>query len=219
MAVSKINLMIVDDEILFRQGIVYLLKKYGIITSCVADNGEEALELLKSHSPEVILLDLEMPILNGSLTLNKMLQRFPKAKIIIVTSYHDEELIKDYFNRGAFGFISKNENIKTVVAAIKAVHKGSIYKENIPQLLQNKCYKDGHYYKMIYTSREKDIIYYLCKGDSIKEISIKLSITEGTIAVILTEIYRKANVKNRAEFLTLAFEKGLQYLDCEHNQR
>lgn len=215
----KINVMLVDDEILFRQGFIALLKKYGIEAMCVADHGEQALELLDLYSPDVVLLDLEMPVLNGSIALDKILAQFPTTKIIIVTSYHDEELIKDHFNRGAFGFISKNEEVKTVVSAIKAAYKGIIYKKNIPQLLKIKCEKDGHYYRLIYTSREKDIIHHLCKGVSGKAISSKLSLTESAIEANLTEIYRKANVKNRAEFLALAFDKGLQYLGSGSPQR
>ncbi len=218
MAVSKINLMIVDDELLFREGLVYLLKKYGIETTSVADNGEQALERLKKYSPDLVLLDLEMPILNGSITLDKMLMQYPNIKVIIITSYHDEELIKDHFNRGAFGFVSKKEEIKTVVSAIKSVHKGIVYEKNIPDLIKMKCEKNGHYYQLIYSEREKEIINHLCKAVSVKDISKKLSIAGSTIETQLTAIYKKANVKNRAEFLALAFDKGLQYLGSKYVQ-
>lgn len=211
--------MIVDDELLFREGLVSLLKKYGIETISVADNGEQALEKLKIISPDLVLLDLEMPVLNGSITLDKMLMLYPNIKVIIITSYHDEELIKDHFNRGAFGFVSKKEDIKTVVAAIKSVNEGKVYEKNIPQLIKTKCEKNGHYYQLIYSEKEKVIIHYLCKENSVKEIASKLSVTESAIESHITVIYKKTNVKNRTEFLSLAFNKGLHYLGAGSIQK
>lgn len=212
MTTSKINILIVDDEHLFRQGLAYMLKKYNINTGNFADNGEHALEIIEQYNPDVILLDLEMPILNGSKTLNKIMKLFPKTKIIIISSYHDDNLIKDNFNRGAMAYISKKEDIKVVAAAIKAVHKGKVFEDNIPELLKTKCFKDGHYYKLIYTSRELDIIFLICNNYSLKEISEKLNVALRTIEVNLTVIYKKVNVKNRSEFLTFATSAGLQFI-------
>lgn len=216
MTTSKINILIVDDEQLFRLGLAYMLQKYNITTGNFADNGEQALEILEQHNPDVVLLDLEMPILNGSKTLNKIMKLFPKTKVIIISSYYDDDLIKDNFNRGAMAYISKKEDIKVVAAAIKVVHKGKVFEDNIPELLKTKCFKDGHYYKLLYSEREKEIIHYLCKGYSVKEISNKLLITNSAVESNLTIIYKKANVKNRQEFLSFALNNGLQFLGTEY---
>ncbi|MDP3555733.1 MAG: response regulator transcription factor [Bacteroidota bacterium] len=216
MTTSKINILIVEDEQLFRKGLTYMLQKYNINTIGLADNGEQALEFLKECSPDIVLLDLEMPVLNGSKTLNKIMKSFPKTKVIIISSYHDDELIKDNFNRGAMAYVSKKEDIKIVVAAIKAVHKGKIFEDNIPELLKTKCFKDGHYYKLLYSEREKEIIHYICKGFSVKEISNKLLVSCSAIETNLTIIYKKANVKNRQEFLSFALNNGLQFFGTKY---
>ncbi|MDO9000187.1 MAG: response regulator transcription factor [Bacteroidota bacterium] len=216
MTTSKINILIVEDEQLFRKGLTYMLQKYNINTIGLADNGEQALEFLKECSPDIVLLDLEMPVLNGSKTLNKIMKSFPKTKVIIISSYHDDELIKDNFNRGAMAYVSKKEDIKIVVAAIKAVHKGKIFEDNIPELLKIKCFKDGHYYKLLYSEREKEIIHYICKGFSVKEISNILLVSCSAIETNLTIIYKKANVKNRQEFLSFALNNGLQFFGTKH---
>jgi two-component system response regulator DegU len=192
-----------------------MLQKYDINTSNFADNGEQALAILEQYNPDVVLLDIEMPILNGSKTLNKIIKLFPKTKVIIISSYYDNELIKDNFNRGAMAYISKKEDIKIVAAAIKAVNEGKVFEDNIPELLKTKSFKDRHYYKLLYSLREKEIIHYLCKGFSVKEISNKLFITNSAVESKLTIIYKKANVKNRHEFLAFAIKNGLQFLDNE----
>ncbi|MDP3146482.1 MAG: LuxR C-terminal-related transcriptional regulator, partial [Bacteroidota bacterium] len=113
-------------------------------------------------------------------------------------------------------YVSKKEDIKIVVAAIKAVHKGKIFEDNIPELLKIKCFKDGHYYKLLYSEREKEIIHYICKGFSVKEISNILLVSCSAIETNLTIIYKKANVKNRQEFLSFALNNGLQFFGTKH---
>ncbi|MDP3146726.1 MAG: response regulator, partial [Bacteroidota bacterium] len=81
MTTSKIKILIVEDEQLFRKVLTYILQKYNINTIGLADNGEQALEFLKECSPDIVLLDLEMPVLNGSKTLNKIMKSFPKTKV------------------------------------------------------------------------------------------------------------------------------------------
>lgn len=209
---SKINVLVVDDEILFRDGLISLLNKFDIHVSDVADDGQQALKILKSSSANIVLLDLEMPLLNGSKTLDNIQQRFPGTKVIILSSYHDEMLIKDHFNRGAKAFLSKKENIETVVSAIYSVHLGNIYKNNIPELLKTKVVKDKHYYKLIFSPREREIITLLCAAKTCKDIGNELCISERTVEAHLTVIYKKVGVKNRNEFLIFALKEGLQYL-------
>jgi DNA-binding NarL/FixJ family response regulator len=207
-----INILVVDDEHLFRQGLIALLSPHGIKTIGTADNGEQALKILKSIKPDVILLDLEMPVLNGSKTLDNIYQRYPHAKVIIVSSYHDEQLIKDNFNRGARAYVSKNEHIESLITAIRSVYKIGVYKENVPYLLKTKVVRDKHYYKLIFSPKEQEIIYCICEGKSVKQIGHELYISEKTVETHLTYIYKKSQVKNRAEFLLYAIKEGLQFL-------
>ncbi len=209
---GPINILIVDDEFLFSQGITSLLGNHNINTIATASEGNSALRLLKNIKPDVILLDLEMPVLNGSKTLDNIGIRYPKNKVIIVSSYHDEQIVKDHFNRGAKAYVSKREKLETLVSAIRTVHAGNIFNDNIPSLIEAKVVRDHHYYKLIFSSREQEIIVLLCEGLTRKEMANRLYLSEKTIETHLTEIYKKVKVKNRHEFLILAINEGLQFL-------
>lgn len=160
---QAINIIIVDNESIIRTGLGLLLQNYNINTITVANNGQEALSILKNKKPHVLLLDLEMPILNGSKTLDNIRRRFPDLHVIILSAYYDEELIKDHLNRGAKAFISKNQCVKTVAEAIHSVYSYGFYEDNLSELLKNPVKKDGHYYKLIFTKRELEIISLICE--------------------------------------------------------
>ena len=211
--IAGINILIVDDEKLFRSGVIAMLKQKGITVGGEAENGEEVLPLIKSRKPDLVLLDLEMPKLNGSKTLNKIRKNYPEQKVIILSKYHDEELIKDMFNRGAKGFISKKScEIDILVEAIKRVHDYGIYRDNVPVLLANPIQKDGHYYKLILSSRETEILYWLYQGKPYKNIGEQLFISVNTVDNHVKSIFKKVNVKNREDLVMLAHKYGLNYL-------
>lgn len=209
---QSINIIIVDDETIIRHGLSSLLQEYNINTIAVANNGQEALSILKKKKPHVLLLDLEMPILNGSKTLDNIKRRFPDLKVIILSAYYDEELIKDYLNRGAKAFVSKNQPVKTVAEAIHSVYAYGFYEENLSELFNNPAKKDGHYYKLIFTKRELEIISLICEGKDNACIAAELFLSLKTIEGHLTEIYKKVKVKTRTKFLKHALESGLQFL-------
>jgi DNA-binding NarL/FixJ family response regulator len=198
---------------LFADGLTSLLNHYNINTIKAAQNGEEVLIILKDVKPHVLLLDLEMPILNGSDTLDIIKQVFPDLKVIIVSSYHDEELIKDLLNRGACAFISKKESQETLAEAIFAVHFYGKYENNLLSLIKNPAVKDGHYYKLIFTKRELEIMHLVCAGKKVNKIASELCISEKTTEGHLTQIYKKAKVATKSEFLKYALESGFQFLN------
>ncbi|MBN8693515.1 MAG: response regulator transcription factor [Bacteroidetes bacterium] len=212
MNVLQIDIVIVDDESLFVKGLVALLEPEYIRTLDTAKNGEGALRLLETLKPDIVLLDLEMPLLNGSKALNSIRNRYPKLKVIIVSSYHDEELIKDLLNRGACAFVSKKDSKEILVEAIKVVHNKGIYKKNLPELFQSPAKKDRHYYKLIFTKKELGIISLMCQGKTIKDIAEQLDTSEKTVGGHLTAIYKKVGVKNKGEFLKYSIEAGLQFV-------
>jgi DNA-binding NarL/FixJ family response regulator len=208
-----INIIIVDDQRLSRLGLVALFKNSEIRIMGDAENGEELFVLLKTKKPDVILLDLEMPVLNGSKTLNRLRKEFPDLKVIIISKYHDEELIKDTFNRGANGFVSKKlSGIEIVITAITRVVTYGIYKDNIPCLLKTPAEKDGHYYRLILSPREIQIMGLLLQSKSFIQIGKELFISTYTVGNHAKSIYKKIKVKNRAEFGIVATKLGLNYM-------
>ena len=208
-----INILVVDDEKLFRSGVVSMLHKRGANIVGEAGNGEEMLPMIKSKKPDVILLDLEMPKLNGSKALNKIRRNHPDQRVIILSKYHDEELIKDTFNRGANAFISKKIcGIEVVLDAIQRVHEFGVYKDNVPCLYSNPAIKDGHYYRLIFSAREVEILYWICQSMSYKQIGAQLFISANTVENHAKSLFKKTSLKGREELVTLAFRHGLNYL-------
>jgi DNA-binding NarL/FixJ family response regulator len=208
----EINILIIDDEALFRTGLISQLREFNINIKSQAENGWLGLEKIKTTKPDIVLLDLKMPELNGSKTLDNITRRFSQVKVIIISSYHNEQLIKDHFNRGAKAYISKRENIETVATAIRAVYAGIKYIDNIPSLLKIDVKKDKHYFKLFFTIRELEIIARLILNKTLKEMAFELFIPERTIEKYVTLVYKKTNVKNRAAFMKYAISEGLQYL-------
>ncbi len=210
---NTINIITVDDEKIIRAGLTSLLRNTEIKIIGEAENGEELFPLIKLRKPDVILLDLEMPKLNGSKTLNRLRIEYPLQKVIILSKYHDEELIKDVFNRGANAFVSKaNCDVDMLVSAIKRVNEYGIYKDNIPCLLKSPGHKDGHYYRLILSPREIGIIGLLYQSKSYEEIGKELFISTNTVENHAKSIYKKIKAKNRSEFGIVATRLGLNYI-------
>lgn len=196
-----------------RAGIASFLKNTEIKIIAEAENGEELLKILKVKKPEIILLDLEMPKLNGSKTLNRLRKEYPNLKVIILSKYHDEELIKDVFNRGACAFVSKaNSGVDVLVSAIRRVAEYGTYKDNIPCLLKSPAVKDGHYYRLILSPREIGIMGLLYQSKSYEEIGKELFISRNTVENHAKSIYKKIKAKNRSEFGIVATRLGLNYI-------
>ncbi len=211
--VEEINIIVVDDQKLFREGISSLMKDFNINVVAEAENGLQLLKLLKTITPDAVLLDLEMDGLDGNETFDRVQEEFPGTKIIIVTMYDDEVLIKDFFNRGACAFLTKDSSGEEMDKAIRSVKSTGQYKGNLPALeLKRIRSAKKYYYELIYTRREREIICLLCKSKTTTEIALELNISEKTIETNLTEIYKKTKVKSRPEFIKHAFKEGLNYL-------
>lgn len=210
---EEINIIVVDDQKLFREGIASLLKDFHINVIAEAEEGQQLLELLKKFRPDAVLLDLQMDGLDGNQTFDRVQGEFPGTKIIIVTMFDDESLIKDFFNRGICAFMPKDSSGEEMNRAIRAVKSTGIYKDNLPEFeLKRIRSAKREYYKLIYTRREREIIYWLCQSKTTAEIALESNISEKAVETNLTEIYKKAKVKSRPEFIKLAFIKGLNYL-------
>jgi DNA-binding NarL/FixJ family response regulator len=210
---TKINIIIVDDEKIIRSGLSSLFRNTEIKIIGECGNGQELFGLLKTKKPSIILLDLEMPVLNGSKTLNRLRKEFPDLKVIILSKYHDEELIKDMFNRGVNGFMSKSIcDINSVISAIRTVIAHGSYKDNLPSLFKTPAIKDGHYYRLLLSPREIGIMTLLYQSKTYSQIGKELFISANTVENHARSIYKKINAKNRAEFGIVATKLGLNYM-------
>src|SRR5438552_462554 len=124
---NDITIILVDDQLLIREGLKSVLKDYKIKVIGEADNGFDLIDLLRKMQPDVVLLDINIPELNGKETLTIVKHEFPHTKTIIFSEYGDEEIVKSFMNNGANAYISKNTRVEILVEAIYGVKENGIY--------------------------------------------------------------------------------------------
>jgi DNA-binding NarL/FixJ family response regulator len=208
---QNIHLIITDDHALFRQGLISLLKEYPEIKVVgQAANGEELLKLLNKKKADIILLDIQMPVMNGRRTLEHIKERFPDLKIMLVSMDFSTSLLEEYIIKGINGFIPKGCDIDTLLQAIYLIKKEG----NCFALSRTILHKQEHPFINNFglTEREITVIGLACQGKSNKEIGKLLSIKERTVEFHKTNIYTKTGFKNPADLISYGVKNGLDLL-------
>ncbi len=214
---DKINLLIVDDHRLFRKAMVRLLKTFERIGEVwEAENGKDCLGKIEKHPVQVLLLDLEMPRMNGVEVVENLIPRFPELKIIILTMHDSEKYMIHLLELGVHSFLLKNSDPDELYLAITSViEKDFYYSEQLSKILR-KSLKDKNQKKrpmfknsIKLTDREREILELICKEKTIKEISQQLSISEGTINVHKHNLQAKLGVKSVIGLIRFAYESGI----------
>ncbi len=212
---KKINLAVVDDQNLFRKGLIGLLDEFNDLSVMLeASNGMELLDKLKSDRPDVILLDIEMPIMDGIETTDHLLQKYPEIKILILTMHNDEEMIIHMVQKGAHGFLLKDNSIETVVDAIHALmESGYYFNDRVSKLLVNDLMQKKKikpvFKKVSLSDREIEIIRLLCGEFSNREIAEKLCLSPRTVDGHRERILHKTKTKNVAGIVMYAINNNL----------
>lgn len=200
-----VRVLIVDDHPVVRAGLASLLRRQaGLKLAGAAHSGEEAMEMLKRSSVDVLLLDLRMPSINGIDLLNHLKTSDQKPKVIILSSYEYEEEIYQAVKAGARGYLSKNATREEIVAAIEEVTGGGTYfPERIVQWIEER---DG---RSSLSSREVEILEMVSRGLTNKEIAGALQISHFTVRNHLNHITAKLQVADRTEAATIALRQGI----------
>ena len=216
---KPIRIAIAEDHDLVRQGMVALLKEEKDI-SLVFDvsNGSELIEQLKKNKVDVILLDLEMPVVNGHQALKIIAERYCKVHVIIISMHYSDAFISECITIGANGFLPKNCDFDTVVDAIFAVYeKGYYFNDKISRSLIKKLIKEKNgnclEVKDPLTSREHQVLELICNGKTNKEIAELLFISVRTVESHRKNIVDKTCSQNIAELVLYAVKNGLYNLN------
>lgn len=201
----RIRVIHTDDKKLTREGTAGMLKTEGIDVIGEATNGKELLDLLKIITPDVVLLDLEMPVMDGNQALREIKLKYPSIKVIILTSYTEECLMEDFKAKGANAFLTKDSDIKTLANIIKKVHYTEGY-NNFPMSFNS-----------LFTLREIEIIPYLLQGKTSRQIAKLLNISTRTVESARARVYEKTDCKNASEFAAYCSKAGLEYLGFKND--
>jgi len=215
---ESVNVMLIDDQTLVREGIKSLLQLAGHINILgEASDGVEALEALNAITPDVILMDIRMPRLDGIETLKTLTGQGNTIPVIILTTFDDHELVLSAIRAGARGFLLKDVSLESLVEAIDAVHRGEtliqpavterVLKGFTELQTETKVERDPVQEPL--TQREIEIVRLMAGGYSNKEISRAIFKSEGTIKNHVSNILAKLNVRDRTRAVLKALELGL----------
>lgn len=202
------RILVVDDHALVREAISRTLSKEGfdVITE-PASNGEEAIAIAASSRPQVILMDVSMPVMDGLEATHAIKERFPDIEVIILTFHSDEEFVVRAILNGASGFLLKNVEVNKLVDDVKAVLRG----DNIlDPTVTRAILKAVRGEKVdILSERERDILKMTSEGLLAKEIAGKLGLSVHTIKAHFQRIFQKMNASDKAHAVSLAIRRGL----------
>jgi DNA-binding NarL/FixJ family response regulator len=213
-----IRIVIADDHAVFRSGLRALLEKETDLQIVgEAGTGTETVKLICEKDVDVLLLDLNMPGMTGSMVAEEVLERCPRLSIIVLTMYDDEYYLQELFKIGVKGFVLKKSTGTDLIQALRAVHRGEQYIDPsltsyilTPYVGHSKVKTDTR--KNLLTPREQEICRLLAYGHTNSEIAEKLYISERTVETHRSNIFSKLNLKNRAELVRFAIDNNLMKL-------
>jgi len=211
---EKVNIFLVDDHKLFREGLKLLLKNLQEVNEVwEAENGEDFLNRLTEKQPDLVLMDIEMPVMNGIDATVQALVRFPELKIIALSMFGDEEYFQKMIDAGACGFLMKNSDFSEVRRAVTNVLQGNNYfTEEILYRFVNKFRTRPSApaeEQVSLSDREKEVLMLICKGLSNQDIASQLFISKRTVDHHRASLMTKTNTNNAASLVIYAVKHKL----------
>lgn len=212
---DKIRVLVVDDHTIVRDGICALLALAGDMEVVgEAANGSEALERVRELQPNVVLMDIAMPIMGGLEATRRIRKEFPRTRVIVLTQYDDKEYVFPIIEAGASGFISKVAASSELTQGIRSVYHGdSFLSPSVAKLLVEEYQHGGERsirdpYEQL-TDRERDVLKLLAEGNTIRGIANLLKVSVKTIEGHKTNLMAKLGIHNRIELVKYALRKGI----------
>jgi DNA-binding NarL/FixJ family response regulator len=206
--VSRITVLSVDDHPILREGIGAIINSQpDMVLVGAAPNGKEAIEAFRTLKPDVVLLDLQLPDLNGIEVLIAIRSEFPNARIIILTTFERDVEVQRALKAGAQGYLLKSSPPKQMLETIRQVHNGkkSVAREVADGLA-------SHLGEESLSNREVEVLRHVAEGNRNRDIAKRLSIAEETVKAHLNHIMGKLGASDRTQSVTIAARRGIIYL-------
>jgi DNA-binding NarL/FixJ family response regulator len=210
----KVKILIADDHQIVLDGLVSLLQAENRFDINTVTNGARALELADKNDFEIFLIDISMPVMDGIETSKRLLKNKPEAKIIILTTHNDKEIITEMLHIGVKGYVVKNCTMQELLAAIDKVKKGkSFFSDEVHEALRERHFQatkpENGDKEIIFTQREKEIIQLLAKEYTNEKIAEELNISYRTVETHRKNIMQKTNSHNLAGLLKYFYSHNL----------
>lgn len=210
MGTDKIRVVIVDDHKVVRSGLGAFLEVYeDFELAGEASNGKEAVDICAKLAPDVVLMDLVMPEMDGAAATRTIREKYPHVQVIVLTSFKEESLIEDALKAGAIGYLLKNVSADDLASAIRSANAGrpTLAPEATQALI--KASSRPHSPGFDLTAREKDVLKLMIDGLSNPEIAQKLIVSRSTVKFHVSSILSKLGVSSRTEAVAIAIHNNL----------
>jgi two-component system, NarL family, response regulator LiaR len=205
-----IRILIVDDHTVVRSGLAtFLLVNKDMELAGEASDGAEAVQMVALHAPDVVLMDLMMPGMDGINATRLIRQKYPQVKVIALTSFSEEHMVQGALHAGAIGYLQKNVTVAELAHAIRSAHAGrmTLSPEAVEALANSVA--QPHLPGGALTERERDVLRCMVEGLNNNEIAEKLIVSLGTVKFHVSNILQKLGADNRVEAVRLALEQKL----------
>jgi DNA-binding NarL/FixJ family response regulator len=206
---NKIRVMVVEDHVLVRMGLVSAARvEPDIVVVAEAEDGEQALALYREHRPDVVIMDLRLPGIDGVETISRLLKEFGPVRILVLTSFGTEESISRAIQAGAAGVVMKKMPLKRMLEAVRAVHAGESY---FPPEIAHRLAQRVRHTEL--SPRELEVLRRIAEGRSNKEIGSDLGIGETTVKFHVMNLLEKLGAVDRAQAVATAIKRGILQMD------
>jgi two-component system NarL family response regulator len=206
---TPIRVLVVEDHNVVRQGLIALIKSVPDMTVVAdASNGHEGVELFRRHQPDITLMDLRMPVMNGVDAITAIRRDFSSARIIVLTTYDGDEDIYRALQAGARGYLLKDMFGEELMSAIRAVRNGRMH---VPKVIADRLAERMTGPQL--TSRELSVLKLIVTGKSNREIAHALGILESTVKTHVNSVLSKLGVNDRTQAATSALQRGIVHLE------
>jgi DNA-binding NarL/FixJ family response regulator len=209
----KTRVLLADDHALVRAGFRSLLEKIRFVKVVAeAEDGREAVELVRKHRPDVALIDIAMPKLNGLEAIARVTKEFPNMKVIVLSMYANQEYVVQAMQMGARGYLVKEDVFSELKAAIKGVTRGEVYvspsiSQHVTDYLERADVQCDPLAKL--TPRQREILQLLAEGNSTKEIAFSLGLSGKTVDAHRSQVMKKLHIRDLFGLVRYAMRIGL----------
>ncbi|HEV8184190.1 MAG TPA: response regulator transcription factor [Candidatus Angelobacter sp.] len=205
-----VRVLIADDHEMFRQGLRVLLEEEGFQFVAEASNGREAVQLCEQHHPEVAILDITMPLLNGIFAAREIIKSNPRTKVVLLTQHTEDQMVLESLRAGVTGYVLKTRASSELVHALRAVCRGEMYlTQSISRaVVQAFLTKDSLPMRPL-SDRERQVLQLVAEGKTTKEIASLLGISVNTAESHRTNLMEKLDIHDTAGLVRYALRNGV----------